>query len=99
MAGVAGNAATLAVGKQTAKGTPQTTPAFKLKFTGGDIAPARQIIQLAETDASRQARASVVVGSRGPRAPNHYLRPADFGMLAYAVMGANADSGTTPNYT
>jgi hypothetical protein len=99
MAGVAGNAATLAIGKQTAKGTPQTTPAFKLKFTGGDIAPARQIIQLAETDASRQAGASVVVGSSVTGTTNHYVRPTDFGMLAYAVMGANADSGTNPNYT
>src|SRR3954454_13560829 len=99
MAGVAGNAATLAIGKQTAKGTAQTTPAFKLKFTGGDIAPARQIIQLAETDASRQAGASVVVGSSVTGTTNHYVRPTDFGLLAYAVMGANADSGTGPNYT
>lgn len=98
MAGVAGNAATLAIGKQSGKGTPQTTPAYKLKFTGGDIAPARQIIQLAETDASRQAGASVVVGSSVTGTTNHYVRPTDFGMLAYAVMGANADSGAT-NFT
>jgi hypothetical protein len=98
MAGVAGNAATLAIGKQTAKGTPQTTPTFKLKFTGGDIAPNRNIIQLAETDASRQAGASVVVGSSVAGTTNHYVRPTDFGLLAYAVMGANADSGAT-NFT
>src|SRR3954471_12763242 len=98
MAGVAGNAATLAIGKQSAKGTPQTTPAYKLKFTGGDIAPARQIIQLAETDASRQAGASLVVGSSVTGTTNHYVRPTDFGLLAYAVMGANADAGSV-NFT
>lgn len=99
MTGVAGNAYTLAVGKQSAKGTPQTTPTYKLKLTGGDVAPARTIIQLAETDANRQAGPSVVVGSSVAGTTSHYLRPDDFGLIAYATMGANADSGTGPNYT
>ncbi len=97
--GIPGNAVTLAVGKQSAKGTPQTTPTYKLKLTGGDVAPDRNIIQLAETDATRQAGASVVVGESVAGSTTHYLRPDDFGLIAYLAMGANADSGTTPNYT
>jgi hypothetical protein len=98
VAGVPGNAVTLAVGKQSAKGTPQTTPTYKLKLVGGDIVPQREILTLAETDASRQDGASVVVGSRVEGSTEHYLRPDDFGLIAYLAMGANATSGST-NYT
>lgn len=98
MTGIAGNAVTLAIGKQAAKGTPQTTPAFKLRLTGGDVSPDTAIVQLAETDASRQAGSSVVVGSTVGGSTSHYLRPDEFGMIAYAALGANADSGST-NFT
>jgi hypothetical protein len=99
MAGIPGNAVTLAVGKQTAKGTPQATPTYKLKLVGGDVNPRREILTLAETDASRQDGASVVVGSRVEGTTEHYLRPDDFGLIAYLAMGASADAGTTPNFT
>jgi len=96
--GIPGNAVTVAVGKQTAKGTAQTTPTYKLKLTGGDVSPARQLLTLAETDATRQAGAQVVTGSSVTGSTTHYLRPDDFGLIAYGVLGANADTGTTPNY-
>jgi hypothetical protein len=99
MAAISGNVWTLAVGKQTAKGTPQATPTYKLKATGGDIAPSRGTIQLAETDASRQQGQTVVVEAHVEGSPEHYVRPSDFGLLAYGLLGANADSGTGPNYT
>lgn len=99
MASIPGNAVTVAVGKQSAKATPQTTPAYKLKLTGGEIAPQRDLLTLAETDASRQAGAQVVVGSHVEGTTEHYLRPTEFASIAYWAMGANADSGTTPNYT
>src|SRR5438105_670244 len=98
MSGVSGDYYTLAIGKQTAKGTPQTTPAFKLKVTGGDIMPTRQVIQLNETDSTRQQGKSLVVGGAVEGAPEVYCRPDDFGLLAYAVLGTNVDSGTAPNY-
>jgi hypothetical protein len=89
----------MAVGKQVAKGTPQTTPTYKLKAVSGDVNPRRDIITLAETDASRQAGAQVVVGTGVEGTTEHYLRPDDFGLIAYMAMGANADSGAGPNYT
>lgn len=98
MPSVPGNAVTVAVGKQTAKGTPQATPQFKLKLTDGDIAPVRDLLTLAETDASRQAGAQVVVGSHVEGTTTHYLRPTEFASIAYWTLGANADSGST-NFT
>lgn len=99
MPAVAGNAWTMAIGKQTAKGTPQTTPTYKLKAVSGDVTPRRDILTLAETDASRQSGAQVVVGTGVEGTTEHYLRPDDFGLIAYLAMGANADTGTGPNYT
>lgn len=99
MTGVAGNAYTLAMGKQSAKGTPQTTPTYKMRLTGGDVSAVPTVIQLAETDASRQAGTSVKTGGAVTGSTTHYLRPDEFGLLAYLVMGANADSGAGPNYT
>ncbi|HWE83059.1 MAG TPA: phage tail tube protein [Gaiellaceae bacterium] len=96
--GVAGNIYTLALGRQSAKGVAQTSPTYKLKLTSGDLSPARQVIQLAETDSSRQDGKSVVVGAHVEGTPEFYVRPDDFGLLAYAALGANADSGTSPNY-
>jgi hypothetical protein len=96
--GIAGNAATLAVGKQTAKGTPQATPTYKLLFTGGVVAPNREIVPLVETDGSFQAPNSFVGGYTVDGTTEHYVRPDDFGLLSFLTMGANADSGTNPNY-
>jgi hypothetical protein len=96
MPGVSGNIATLSVGKQTAKGTPQATPTYKMKLTGGNPEARRDTIQLAETDATRQQGATVVVGSRVEGTSEHYIRPPSFGLLAYLLMGANADSGAGP---
>lgn len=98
MAGVSGNFYTLAIGKQTAKGVPQTTPTYKLKVTAGDISPIRDEITLSETDANRQQGKTVIVGAKIEGSPDFYCRPDDLGLLNYGVMGANADSGTNPNY-
>jgi hypothetical protein len=91
--GIQGNIATLAVGKQSAKGTPQTTPTYKLKLTGGDIVAATDTVELAETDASIQAGATVKTGFRVEGTPEHYLRPDDFGLIAYLLLGATGVSG------
>lgn len=95
---VSGNIFTLAIGRQTAKGTAQTTPAFKLKTTGGDLNPTRQTVQLAETDASRQQGKLLVVGAHVEGTFECYLRPHDWAFLAYALLGANATTGSSPNY-
>lgn len=98
MAPVSGNFYTLAIGKQSAKGSAQTTPTYKLKVTGGDISPSRQEFELAETDASRQQGSTVIVGAHVEGNPEFYVRPDDFGLLAYGLLGTNADGGTASNY-
>lgn len=96
---VSGDAYTLAFGKQSAKGTPAANATYKMKVTGGDISPKRTVFQLAETDSSRQAGKNIVTAASIDGSPSWYARPTDFGLWAYAALGANADSGVNPNYT
>ena len=97
MPAVAGNAWTLAVGKQAAKGTPQTTPTAKLKYTGGfGPAPDRTVINLAETDASRQIGDPVVVGYRVQGSSEHYLRSVEFHKIADLLLGTTVSTGAGP---
>lgn len=92
----AGNAWTLAFGKQVAKGTPQTSPTMRLRYTGG-FGPVsnRNMITLAETDASRQEGDPVVVGLRVEGTSEHYVRPNEYHRLADALLGSTATTGTT----
>lgn len=96
MAGVAGNLYTLAFGKQSAKGVAAADGAgvYKLKLTGGSVGPNRNLLTLQETDATRQQGSTVVVGAQIQGSPEWYVRPADFGLFAYAALGANEDGGT-----
>ena len=96
MPGQPGNYFTLALGKQSAQGVAQATPAFKLRSTGGFVRPDRQIVELEETDSSRQARPTVVVGSRAGGTMSHYLRSDEYGLFAYGAQGANATGGAGP---
>lgn len=96
MSGQAGNYFTLAVGKQSGKGVAQTTPNFKMRSTGGFVRPERQIAELEETDSSRQARPTVVVGSRVGGTMSHYLRSDEYGLLANLAQGAIATAGGGP---
>jgi len=97
MPAVAGNAWALAVGKQAAKGTAQTTPGAKLKYTGGfGPAPNRSIINLAETDASRQIGDPVVVGYRVQGSSEHYLRSVEFHKIADLLLGTTVSTGAGP---
>jgi hypothetical protein len=96
--GVSGSYYTLHVGRQTAKGVAQTTPQFGLKLTAGSLDATKQEIELSETDSTRQQGKTVVVAAGVSGSPDFYLRPDDFGLLAYGVLGANADSGTSPNF-
>jgi len=95
--GVAGNALTLAIGKQSAKGTPQVTPTAKLKYTGG-FGPTgqRTVLQLAETDAIRQAGDPVIVGISVAGTSDHYLRPSEFHIIADLFMGQTTTTGAGP---
>lgn len=94
--GWSGNVATLGFAKQTAKGVAATTPAFKTKFTGGNIKPQSTVARLQETAATRDQgpaykSAEIVQGN-----PSCYLRPDDIQNLLYYVLGSNVDAGAGP---
>jgi hypothetical protein len=96
MAGHAGNFFTAAIGRQTAKGTPQTTPKFKLRVTGGVVVPEVQILDLPETDSSIQRSRAVKVGSTVGGALEGFVRADEYGFLAYLHMGSVSTSGSSP---
>lgn len=93
-----GNKYSVAFGKQTAKGTPAASATNRVAVTSGGFTPKRDILQLAETDSSRQAGKSLVVGAHVEGNIGFYVRSAEIGLFAYGLLGANADSGTT-NFT
>lgn len=102
MAGLRGNQAWLAFQKQTAKGTPAvwaSTSAYKVPFSGGNVAPVRTIDQLAETDASRDQGVSFVRTGGVEGTPECYVRDASIGALLFYALGADAPTGTMPNFT
>lgn len=99
MAGVRGNQAYFAWSKQTARDTPNTTYVKKAPFSGGSIAPVKNVEQLSETDANRDAGVSYVssVGVEGN--PELYVRDQSIDSLLEAVLGNTVTSGAAPNYT
>lgn len=96
MAGHAGNFFTAAIGRQTAKGTPQTTPKFKLRVTGDIVAPNVQILDLPETDSSIQRSKAIKVGSLVEGSLSGFVRSDEFSFLAYLHMGAVSTAGAGP---
>lgn len=96
MAGHAGNFFTAAIGKQSAKGTPQTTPKFKLRVTGSVVAPDVQILDLPETDSSFQRSRAIKVGSLIGGALEGFIRADEYAFLAYLHMGAVSTTGAGP---
>lgn len=98
MAGLRGNTAWILAQKQTAKGTAATVAvasAYKNPFTGGNIAPTREVNQLAETDAARDQGLSFVSSSGVEGSPEFYARDASAGFWLWAALGADAVTGTT----
>lgn len=93
---VPGNALTLALGKQVAKGTPQTTPQAKLNYIGGfGPLPDWAAIQTAETDATRQEADDIRVGFSVLGQAEHYIRPDEHHYLAHALLGSTVTTGAT----
>jgi hypothetical protein len=96
MAGHAGNFFTYAIGRQSAKGTAQTTPKFKLRVTGGVIVPQLQVLDLPETDSSIQRSRAVKVGLAIGGAVEGFIRSDEFSFLSYLHMGAVTTTGAGP---
>ena len=101
MAGLKGNVAWLLSGKQSAKGTPATVAAatcYKMPLTGGNMGPVREVDNLSETDGSRDRGISYVVSSGVEGTPEFYVRDASIGYWLHKVLGADAPTGTMPNF-
>lgn len=96
MAGHAGNFFTAAIGKQTAKGTPQVTPKFKMRVTGDVVDPTVQILDLPETDSSIQRSRAIKVGEIIEGSLTGFVRADETGFLWYLHMGADAVTGASP---
>lgn len=97
MAGHSGQFYALDIGKQAAKGTPQTTPKFKLRVTGTTVPnPDPQILELPETDNSIQRSRHVKVGQSVGVAFEGFVRSDEFGFLALAALGADGVTGASP---
>jgi len=96
MPGHAGNFFTSAIGKQSALATAQATPKFKLRVTGGVVAPDVQVLELPETDSSIQRSRSVKVGSLIGGALEGFVRSDEIAFLWYLHMGAVSVGGSSP---
>lgn len=95
MAATPGNTRVIYGAVQSAKGTPATTPTHKLSLnSSGAGNPAREMIQLPETDASQQRTDNTVVGSSPVLEWSNWVRGSEFAFLAKGIQGANADAGS-----
>lgn len=84
-----GNTRIMCVGKQTAKGTPNTTPTHFYPLSGdAALNPNREIIQLPETDSSSQRSNSVVVGASPGGGWQGWLRATQMDQLGEAIQGS-----------
>lgn len=107
MAGLRGNQAWWMAQKQASKGTAATVAvpaaavpgAYKNAFSGGNIGFVRETDRLSETDAARDQGNLYVTTSGVEGSPEMYVRDAGIGQMLHAVLGSDAPTGTTPNFT
>lgn len=95
-----GNSRLVYAAFQAAKGSPAAAPTHRFMVSGeAALNPDRILIQLPETDASSQRADNTVVGADPKGGWQGWMRGSEWAFLARAIMGANADSGTNPNFT
>lgn len=102
MAGLRGNVGWIMAAKQAGKGTaatPALATTYKNPFSGGSVAPIRETDNLSETDASRDRGVTYVQSSGVEGTPEFYVRDASLGAWLFWALGADAPTGTMPNFT
>lgn len=100
MSGVSSRYGTFALAKQSAKGTPAASPALKFHMSGSpSLGPVKNRARFAMTDAGRDVGAGYTSSMGVQGDVPLYLHPDGFALLAYLALGANADAGSSPNYT
>lgn len=88
--------------KQTVKGTaatPAVATTYKNPFSGGSIGPVRETDNLSETDSSRDRGVTFVTTAGVEGSPEFYIRDASAGFWLFSALGADAPTGTMPNFT
>jgi hypothetical protein len=102
MAGLQGNVAWILAQKQTVKGTPgtiATATSVKNPLSGGSMGPTRTTDNLAETDATRDRGVTYVQQTGSEGSPEIYVRDGSIGHWLYYALGADAPTGSMPNFT
>jgi hypothetical protein len=102
MAGLQGNVAWVLAQKQTVKGTPGTiavATSIKNPLSGGSIGPSRQTDNLSETDATRDRGNTFIQQTAAEGSPEVYVRDGSIGHWLYYALGADAPTGSMPNFT
>jgi Phage tail tube protein len=97
--GVSSSIGWIALAKQTAKGSLASAPTVKLKLRACSLEPVKVRARYETTDVGRDpgpAYTSRLGGAGGFQA---YAEPTALALLMYLLLGSNADTGTTPNYT
>lgn len=89
----------LAIGKQTAKGVPATTAAFRTRVSGGNVEPVSNIITLAETGSNRLPRTLLKVSHGVDGNPASYVRDDIFGLWLWLALGTKSVVGVADPYT
>lgn len=100
MGGLRGNDALFGIGKQSGKGTANTTASTwdVLPFSGGSIGPVRSVENLSETDSSRDQGVAYVQNFSVEGTPEVYVRDSNIHHILESVLGTITSTGTT-NYT
>lgn len=89
----------LAFAKQSAKGAPAAVAQFRTRVTGGDVAPARNIQDLAETGTSRLPYTSFVASMGVDGSPAMAVRDEVASHLLYAALGSKSVAGAGDPFT
>lgn len=91
---------TIALAKQTAKGTAAANPTVKFKLSAApSVMPVKEIGRYVMTDTGRDPGPAYTsrLGVSGDF--QVYLHFDGFALLAYLALGSNADTGAGPDYT
>lgn len=97
MAGISSKIGTIALAKQTGKGTAATTPTVKFFLSGSpSLAPVRAVNRYSMTDSGRSPGASYVSSVRVEGDVPVYAHPDGMSILFSGVLGSDADTGAGP---
>jgi len=100
VASIPSNIGTIAIAKQSAKGTAAAAPTVKFALCDPpDISPLKETARYTMTDTGPDQGPAYTTRMGVSGSFPVYLHYDGFALLAYLIQGSNADAGATPNYT